>query len=103
MRLSKEILATLGVVCLTSGIAFASAPTGDVQAYAHPTLFSAQGHSLLTGDTDSVTTGAKVFKPCTAKTVTGKENVIIGREAKKALSDMKSSMDAKTAAAFGSC
>ena len=67
MRLSKEILATLSVVCLTSGIAFASAPTGDVQAYAHPTLFSAQGHSLLTGNTDSVTTGAKVFKPACAK------------------------------------
>ena len=100
MRLSKEILATLGVVCLTSGIAFASAPTGDVQAYAHPTLFSTQGHSLLTGDTDSVTTGAKVFKPACAKTISGKENVIIGREAKKALSDMKSSMDTQRAAAY---
>jgi len=100
MRLSKEILATLSVVCLTSGIAFASAPTGDVQAYAHPTLFSTQGHSLLTGDTDSVTTGAKVFKPCGAKTIADKANVVIGREAKKSLADMKSAMDSSRAASY---
>ena len=100
MRLSKEILATLSVVCLTSGIAFASAPTGDVQAYAHPTLFSTQGHSLLTGDTDSVTTGAKIFKPENAVTIADKDNVVIGRAAKKALSDMKNSMDTSRAAAY---
>ncbi len=100
MRLSKEILATLGVVCLTSGIAFASESTGAIQAYAHPTLFSAQGHSLLTGDTDVVTTGAKVYKPCNAKTIAEKTNVVIGREAKKALADMKNSMDSARAAAY---
>ena len=100
MRLSKEILATLGVVCLTSGIAFASESTGNIQAYAHPTLFSTQGHSLLTGNTDVVTTGAKVFKPSNAKTISGKENVVIGREAKKALSEMKTSMDSSRAASY---
>jgi hypothetical protein len=100
MRLSKEILATLSVVCLTSGIAMASTQTADVQAYAHPTLFSAQGHSLLTGDTDLVTTGAKIYKPCNAKTITGKENVVIGREAKKLLNDMKSKMDTSRANAY---
>ena len=100
MRLSKEILATIGVVCLTSGVAMANCENADIQAYAHPTLFSAQGHSLLTGNTDIVTTGAKIYKPCTAKTVTGKENVIIGREAKKALNEMKNSMDSQRAAAY---
>ena len=100
MRLSKEILATLGVVCLTSGIAMAGCEKADIQAYAHPTLFSTQGHSLLTGRTDAVTTGAKVYKPCNAKTITGKENVVIGRAAQKALSDMKSSMDSSRAASY---
>ena len=102
MRLSKEILATLSVVCLTSGIAFAGDcnTTADVQAYAHPTLFSAQGHSLLTGDVDQVTTGAKIYKPCNARTITGKENVVIGREVKKQLADMKSKMDAARANAY---
>ena len=99
MRLTK-LLATLSVVCLTSGIAMASEPTGNIQAYAHPTLFSTQGHSLLKGDTDSVTTGAKVFKPCDAKTVANKANVVIGRQAKQAISDMKSQMDSDRAAAY---
>ena len=102
MRLSKELLATLGVVCLTSGVAFAGDcnTTADVQAYAHPTKFSAQGHSLLTGDVDAVTTGAKIYKPCNAKTISGKQNVVIGREAKKQLADMKSKMDAARANAY---
>ncbi len=94
MRLSKEILATLSVVCLTSGIAMASTQTTDVQAYAHPTLFSAQGHSLLTGDTDMVTSGAKIYKPCNAKTINGKENVVIGRAVKEQMAAMNSKMAA---------
>ncbi len=102
MRLSKEILATLGVVCLTSGIAFAADcnTTTDVQAYAHPTLFSAQGHSLLTGDTDLVTTGSKIYKPCDAVTINGKENVVIGRAVKKQMADMSAKMNAAGAGNF---
>lgn len=100
MRLSKELMATLGVVCLTSGIAMAGTEVADVQAYAHPTLFSTQGHSLLTGNTDYVTTGAKVFKPCNAKTINNKANVVVAREAKKMLSDMKGKMDAARANAY---
>ena len=100
MRLTKELLATLGVVCLTSGVAMAGCEPADVQAYAHPTLFSAQGHSLLTGDTDIVTTGAKVYKPCNAKTINGKENVVVSREAKKMLNDMRTKMDSRRASAY---
>ena len=94
MRLSKEILATLTVVCLTSGIAFAGDcnTTADIQAYAHPTLFSPQGHTLLTGKTDLVTTGAKIYKPCNAVTINGKENVVIGRAVKQQLADMSAKM-----------
>ena len=96
MRLSKEILATLSVVCLTTGIAVAADcnTTDRVQAYAHPTLFSQEGHSLLTGNTDLVTTGAKIYKPCNAKTISGKENVVIGRAAKQQLADMQTKMAA---------
>jgi len=100
MRLSRELMATLGVVCLTSGIAFAGTEVADVQAYAHPTLFSTQGHSILTGNTDYVTTGAKVFKPCNAKTIDNKANVVVAREAKKMLSDMKGKMDIARANAY---
>lgn len=102
MRLSKELLTTLGVVCLTSGVAFAGNcnTTADIQAYAHPTLFSAQGHSLLTGDADLVTTGAKIYKPCNAKTISGKQNVVIGREAQKQLAGMKAKMDTTRANAY---
>ena len=99
MRLSKEILATLGVVCLTSGVAMAGCEVADVQAYAHPTLFGSQGHTLVTAEND-VIIGGKVYKPCNAKTVNGKDNVVIGREAKKALNDMKSQMDSARAAAY---
>ena len=98
MRLSKEILATLGVVCLTSGIAMAG-EVADVQAYAHPTLFGSQGHSLVATQSD-VIIGGKVYKPCTAKTINGKQNVVVAREAKKLLNDMKSKMDSKRANAY---
>ena len=46
MKLSKQIMATLGVVCVTSCAAMAGEPA-DIQAYAHPTLFGTQGHTML--------------------------------------------------------
>ena len=98
MRLSKEILATLSVVCLTSGIAMAGCEN-NLQSYAHPAWISTEGHTLLSKQTD-VTIGSKICKPCNAKTIDNKQNVIIGREAKKALSDMKSRMDSERAAAW---
>ena len=36
MKLSKKLMATLSVACLTSCVAMAGEPA-DVQAYAHPT------------------------------------------------------------------
>ena len=100
MKLSKELMATLGVVCMTSGIAMAgTTEVADVQIYAHPTLFGSQGHSLLTTQAE-VITGAKVYKPTNAKTVDNKANVVISREAKKLLNDMKSKMDTNRANAY---
>ena len=77
MKLSKKMLATLGAVCVTSCVAMAGEPA-DVQAYAHPTLFGSQGQSMVNTDSN-VVIGGKVYKPCTAKTIEGKQNVVIAR------------------------
>lgn len=100
MKLSKEILAAAGVLCMTSCVAMADCcPAADVQAYAHPTLFGTEGHSLVTAEND-VIIGGKVYKPCNVKTIQGKQNVVVGRTAKKLLSDMRSQMDARRAGLY---
>jgi hypothetical protein len=91
MKISKELLLAMGVLCMTSGIAMAD---DSIQAYAHPTLFGSEGHSLVTTDSDTII-GGKVYKPCHVKTLDKKQNVVIGRYAKQMLSDMQSKMDAK--------
>lgn len=98
MKLSKKMLATLGAVCVTSCVAMAGEPA-DVQAYAHPTLFGTQGQSMVNTDSN-VVIGGKVYKPCTAKTIEGKQNVVIAREAKQMLNNMKGKMDARRAGLF---
>lgn len=98
MRLSKEILAALSVVCMTSCVAMAG-EAADVQAYAHPTMFGSQGHSLVSAEND-VIIGGKVYKPCNAKTIQGKQNVVIAREAKTLLNNMKNQMDSKRAGLY---
>ena len=91
MKISKELLMAMGVICVTAGVATAA---DSIQAYAHPTLFGTQGHSLVTAESD-VVVGGKIYKPCHVKTVEGKQNVVVGRFAKKMLGDMKAKMDAK--------
>lgn len=98
MKLSRKFLAALSVACLTSCVAMAG-EAADVQAYAHPTLFGSQGHSLVTAEND-VIVGGKVYKPCQVKTIQGKQNVVVARSAKQMLNDMKSQMDAKRAGIF---
>ena len=98
MRLSKELLAALGAVCVTTGLAMAGEPA-DVQAYAHPTLFGTQAQTLVNTDSN-VIIGGKVYKPCTAKTMESKQNVVIARCTKEMLEKMKSKMDAKRAGLF---
>lgn len=46
MKLSKQIMVTLGVVCVTSCAAMAGEPA-DIQAYAHPTLFGTDRKSVV--------------------------------------------------------
>ena len=98
MRLSKEILTAVSVVCLTSCVAMAGEKT-PIQAYAHPTLFGSQGHSLVTTQND-VIIGGKICKPCQVKTIDKKQNVIVERFAKNMLDDMKGKMDARRAGLF---
>jgi hypothetical protein len=96
MKISKELLLAVSVLCMTSGIAMAD---DSVQAYAHPTLFGTQGHTLVNTDSD-VIIGGKVLKDANAKTITGKENVIVSRYAQQMLCDMQSKMDQRRGQIF---
>ncbi len=98
MKLSKQILTAIGAVCVTSCVAMAGEPA-DIQAYAHPTMFGTDGQTLVNTDTNTIV-GGKVYKPCTAKTMEGKQNVVIARCAKKTLNDMKGKMDSRRANLF---
>ena len=77
MRVSTKLLAALSAVCVTSCMVMAKEPT-KIQAYAHPTMFGSQAQTLVNAESDAII-GGKVYKPCQAKTMEGKENVIIGK------------------------
>ena len=94
--MKKELLMTMGVLCVTAGVATAA---DSIQAYAHPTLFGSQGHALVTAESD-VIVGGKVYKPCHVKTIEGKQNVVVGRFAKQMLNDMQAKMDKKRGALY---
>ena len=87
---------TMGVIAISAGVAVADE---NIQAYAHPTLFGSQGHSLVTAEND-VVIGGKIYKPCQAKTIEGKQNVVVSRNAKKMLGNMQSKMDQKRGAVY---
>lgn len=99
MRLSCKLLTALSAVCVASCAAMAGGCAADVQAYAHPTLFGSQSHTLTTAEND-VVIGGKVYKPCHVKTIESKQNVIVNRFAKEMLCNMKDKMDAKRAGIF---
>ena len=96
MKVSKELLMAMGVIAISTGVAMAD---DSIQAYAHPTLFGSQGHSLVTANTD-VIIGGKIYKPCNVKTIEGKQNVIVARSAKEMLENMQSKMDQKRGAVY---
>lgn len=93
MKISKELLLAMGVLAMTSGAAMAS---DSVQAYAHPTLFGTQAQKEVTAEND-VVIGGKVYKPCHAKTIEGKQNVLLARSAKRMMCDMKDKLDSRRA------
>lgn len=96
MKISKEILTAMGVICLTSGAVMAC---DSIQAYAHPTLFGSQGHSLVTTQND-VIIGGKICKPHRVKTIQEKQNVVVAKFAKDKLCKMKGKMDKERANLF---
>ena len=96
MKLTKEFLMTMGVLCVSAGVATAA---DSIQAYAHPTLFGSQGHALVTAESD-VIVGGRIYKPCHVKTIEGKQNVVVGHYAKQMLKDMKAKMDEKRGALY---
>ncbi len=91
MKFSKEILTAVSVLCFTTGMVMAK-DDAAIQAYAHPTLFGSQGHTLVTADSD-VVIGGKIYKPCKAKSFDKKENVLIARSAHDMMSSMQAKMD----------
>lgn len=91
MKNSKELLMAMSLIAMTTGVAMAD---DSIQAYAHPTLFGSQSHSVVAADND-VIVGGKIYKPCQAKTLDKKQNVVVGRSAKSMLNNMQSKMDQK--------
>lgn len=98
MKLSTKILTAISAVCVTSCIAMAGCEA-DIQAYAHPTMFGTEGQTMVDTDNNTIV-GGKVYKPCTAKTMEGKQNVVIARSTKQMLDNMKDKMDARRASLF---
>lgn len=96
MKVSKELLMAMGVIAISTGVAMAD---DSIQAYAHPTLFGSQGHSLITADSD-VIIGGKIYKPGNVKTIEGKQNVVVSRHAKEMLGNMQAKMDQKRGAIY---
>ena len=72
MKISKQLLLAVSVMALSAGVSMAD---DSVQAYAHPTLFGSQSQTLQTVDSD-VVVGGKIYKPCQAKTIAKKQNVV---------------------------
>ncbi len=94
MKISKKLLLAVSAMALSTGISMAD---DSVQAYAHPTLFGSQAQNLVTTESD-VVVGGKIYKPCQAKTIAKKQNVVVGRGAKQTLDDMKAKMDERRGA-----
>lgn len=91
MKISRELLIAMGVVAMSTSIAMAE---DSIQAYAHPALFGSNNQNLV-GAENNVVVGGKIYKPCQAKTIDKKQNVVVGRSAKEALDNMKAKMDEK--------
>ena len=80
MKNFKILLASTLVVLVSASCAFAkdcaNKTTDNLEAYAHPTMFGSQAQTLVNAESDAII-GGKVYKPCHAKTMEGKENVIL--------------------------
>src|SRR5574344_2575872 len=81
--MKKTLVLTLAAAAMIGTSALA-AEQPQVQAYAHPTLFGSEAQIRVGANADSVI-GGKIYKDDNAKTVMGKEDVVISTFAKKEL------------------
>lgn len=85
----KKTLLTLVSVAALGTVAMAGNCCPQIQSYAHPTLFGSEAQIQVGAKADSIV-GGKITKCENAKTVTGKENVVISTFAKRELEKMAS-------------
>ena len=80
----KKSLVLFASIAVLGTAAYASCERPQIQSYAHPTLFGSEAQIEVGAKTSSIV-GGKICKCPNAKTVTGKENVVIKSFAKKEL------------------
>src|SRR5574344_9968 len=81
--MKKTLVFTLAAAAMIGTSAFA-AEQPQVQAYAHPTLFGSEAQIEVGANSNSVI-GGKIYKGDNAKTIKGKEDVVISTFAKNEL------------------
>jgi len=89
----KTLLTLVSVAAF--GCAAMAADTPQFQSYAHPTLFGSEAQIQVGASSDKIV-GGKITKADDAKTITGKDNVVVQTFAKKEMEKL-----ADTAAASG--
>ena len=87
----KTLLTLVSVAAF--GCAAMAADCPQIQSYAHPTLFGSEAQIQVGAKADAIV-GGKITKAADAKTVTGKENVVIQTFARKEMEKLAASSGA---------
>lgn len=90
--MKKSLVLTLAAAML--GTAAFACDKPQLQSYAHPTLFGSEAQVEVCAKTSTVV-GGKITKCANAKTISGKENVVIKSFAKKELDKLAANSDSK--------
>ena len=90
--MKKLLVLTLAAAML--GTAAFACDKPQLQSYAHPTLFGSEAQVEVCAKTSTVV-GGKITKCANAKTISGKENVVIKSFAKKELDKLAANSDSK--------
>lgn len=90
--MKKSLVLTLAAAML--GTAAFACDKPQLQSYAHPTLFGSEAQVEVCAKTSTVV-GGKIIKCANAKTISGKENVVIKSFAKKELDKLAANSDSK--------
>ena len=88
----RKTLLTLASVVAFGAAAMAADCCPQVQSYAHPTLFGSEAQIQVGAKTSDIV-GGKITKCANAKTITGKENVVIKTFAKRELEKLAAASD----------